>query len=260
MTTLKQYGTEVGLTSDNFPDVMDPEFFEAWASYIGTQTAHELFNSAPQPEGHLRAVKGFLSSVSQFSGRPTIRPIRSPLRESEEQLTNYCKQYWKDINIWLTRIQFNQLLRLADVSVRLSSRKNPVANCLSYSADVYITYVQKPIRGKIPNIGQMLHAQESFWFKGALPSSVSKTDNLTKKLNKSAHGVSYDTYPRLPQLMVSARAWAQWNEDLGVDVARVHGNALCLRVQLPRLICFLMRKKQQEVEKLIVKRIKTIFV
>lgn len=260
MSKLQEYGTEVGLTADTFPDAIDPEFFEAWATYISTQTAYELFNSLKQPLGQVRLVQGFLSSIAPIASRPTLRPVTSPYKETMTELKNYCKRYRVEVNQWLERIQFLQMFRLADVKVRIDSSKNIVANCLNYSSDVYLTYVPKPVNGNIPNVGQILHQQAPFWFKGREPAALFKTDNLTKKLKASAHKVEYDTYPRLPQLMASNRAWHPWNEQYGVDVARVHGNAVVIHLQLPRKIVFLMRKTQQEAERQIIKTIKTVFV
>ncbi len=255
MPTLHDYGTEAKLVASAFPSSLDPAYFEVWSQYITTQTAYDLFNSEPQPRGMIRVVQGFISSLAQYNAKIALRPVGSPLKETLQDLKVDTRKYWHEVTKWLDRNQFNQLFRLASVDTVLDVQKNIVANCINYTAKSYLTYVPRQRGTRTEPTGSILHTQKQFWFRGKEPASLFKTDNLTKKLMKSAHGIEYDTYPTLKSIMNQPKNWFEWNENLGVDIARIKGNAVVLSIESPRRICFLMRKKPQEVQRQIIKTI-----
>lgn len=248
MASLLTYGSEDKLEASSFPSAFDPECFEAWSSYITTQTAYDLYNSAPHPKGMERVIQGFYSSISQYVANPTIKTIPDPQKESLDDLRRATRAYWQQLTIWLNRIQFNQMFRLADVNTQLDLTTNIVANCVTYTAKSYLTYVPRSREA----VGSILHAQDQFWFNGQKPKALFKPSNLSVK-HKS--GIEVDVYPTLSTIMTSPKAWHTWSDKHGIDIARVKGNAVCLQIESSRMMCFLMRKKPHEVQRLIRKTI-----
>lgn len=241
MASLLTYGAEDKLAATSFPSVFDPECFEAWASYITTQTAYDLYNSAPHPKGMERVIQGFYSSISTYNANPTLKTIPDPQKETLDDLKRATRKYWQQVTLWLNRIQFNQMFRLADVQTQLDLNVNIVANCMNYTAKSYLTYVP---RSRDP-VGSILHSQAQFWFNGEKPSALFKTNNLKTKQT----GIEIDTYPALSSIITSPKAWHAWSDAHGVDIARVKGNAVCLQIESSRMMCFLMRKRPQDVQR-----------
>lgn len=261
MTRLKQYGSEVGLTQNAFPDCIDPEYFEAWMAYISTQTAVDLYHSLPQPMGMVRVVEGFISSLAQTSTKYLIKPLpTSVAKMSIKEAYVLLKMQRTEMQQWLQRIQFDKHFRLAEVTSRTNSDYNRIANCINTTIDIYLTYVPRTTRTGIPKVGEILHRQIPYWFTDKQPKSLFKTDNLTMKLAKSPTPVVTDTYPPIQQLMLNGRLWHQWNLSLGIDCARVKGNALALHLQSRRLCCFLGPNRQSAVEKKLNSAVRSIFI
>ncbi|QZE56716.1 hypothetical protein pEaSNUABM20_00180 [Erwinia phage pEa_SNUABM_20] len=260
MSRLKRYGSDVGLDLRNFPDCVDPEYIEAWGAFISTQTAVDLFHSLPQPLGMERVIEGFISSLSRTSTKFLLRHIPPVTLHSIDQAKALLKIQQNDLKQWLQRIEFSNKFRLADVQSRTNSDYNRVANCLNTTIDIYLVYVPQTTRGGIPKVGEILHKQVPYWFSNKQPKALFKTDNLTKKLEKSPLPVVPDTYPTIQQGMLAPRAWHPWSIDLGVDCMRVRGNAIALHIQSRRLCCFLTTYKRHAVEKKLNTLVKSIFI
>lgn len=259
MSRLKAYGSAVGLDVRNFPDCVDPEYLDAWAAYITTQTAVDLFNSLPQPLGMERVVDGFLSSLSRTSTKYLIRPVPRVTRHSIDQARALLKLQQTDLKRWLARIEFNNKFRLAEVHSRTNSDFNRVANCINTTVDIYLVFVPQTNRTGIPKVGEILHKQVPYWFSNKQPKALFKTDNLTQKLAKSPTPVVTDTYPAIQQAMLLPRQWHAWNLDLGISCMRVKGNAFALHLQSRRLCCFLTSHKRAAVEKKLNSLVRSIF-
>ena len=260
MSRLKRYGSDVGLDLRNFPDCISPEFIEAWGAFITTQTAVDLFHSLPQPLGMQRVVEGFMSSLAKTSTKYLLRPVPSVTKHSLETARALLRIQQQDLRQWLQRIEFSNKFRLAEVHSRTNSDYNRVANCINTTIDIYLVYVPQTTRGGIPKVGELLHKQIPYWFSNKQPKALFKTDNLTKKLAKSAIPVVMDTYPNIQQAMLAPRAWHPWNIDLGIDCMRVKGNAFALHLQSRRLCSFLTTNKKHAVEKRLNTLVKSIFI
>lgn len=260
MSRLRTYGSDVGLDVRNFPDCIDPEYLDAWASYITTQTAVDLFHSLPQPMGMTRVVEGFISSLANTTSKFAIRPVPSVTQTSIKEARALLKIQRADVVRWLQRIQFDRQFRLAEVLTRTNSDYNRVANCINTTIDIYLVYVPQTTRKGIPKVGEILHKQVPYWFLGKQPKALFKTDNLTMKLAKSPTPVVTDTYPSIQQAMLAPRAWHLWDMDLGVSCMRVKGNAIALHLQSRRLCCFLASNKRPAVEKKLNSLVRSIFI
>ncbi|WOL24418.1 hypothetical protein fHeYen902_072c [Yersinia phage fHe-Yen9-02] len=260
MGRLSDYGAGTVLDVQSFPDCVDPEFLDAWASYVTTQTAQDLFNSAPQPLGMIRAVQGFLSSLSTISTKFLLRAVPGFKSDSIKLARSLIHAQRKELNLWLTRIRFTEQLSLAEVKTTIDSSYNVVANCMSSTMNIYLVFVPKPVKGKIPKIGKVLHEQIPYWFSGKQPPALFKTDNLTKKLDKGGAVVTPDTYQPLQNLMHRPRAWYEWNTKLGIASARIRGNAVALHIQSPRLLMFLGTHKKSEMERKLNRLVNEIYV
>ena len=257
---LQKYGSEASLDIHGFPDCVDPEYLEAWAAYISTQTAQDLYNSLPQPQGMVRVVRGFLSSLNRTSTKFLIRTVPGPMSDSIKEVRNQIQSMQYSYKFWLDRIRFFDLLRTSEVRVKVDSMYNPIANCINTTATVFIVYVPKPVKGKIPKIGEILHSRVPYWFSGKEPRALFKTDNLTKKLAKSAMPVVPDTYPTIEYAMAQSRLWHDWNESLGVSCIRCKGNSIVLRLSSPRLLMFLGSHQKNELERKLISIVRSTFV
>lgn len=260
MSNLKQYGSSPTLDIGGFPDCVDPEYIEAWAAYISTQTAQDLYNSAPQPKGMERVIRGFISSISSTSTKFLVRSITRPQNDSIAEATAVLKVIRKDLRFWLDRMHFMDEFRMADVRVTVNSTYNPIANCVNSTATAFLVYIPKPVRGKEVKIGSILHSKVPYWFKGKQPASLFKTDNLTKKLAKSAIPVVPDTYPSLEYVMAQPRLWHQWDSKLGVECIRIKGNALVLKISSPRLLLFCGRHRKSDLDRKLITLVRSTFV
>lgn len=260
MSTLQIYGSAPSLDIHGFPDCVDPEYLEAWAAYISTQTAQDLYNSLPQPQGMTRVVRGFLSSLSAISTKFLIKTVPGPMSDSVKECRNVIQSMQYGYKFWLDRIKFFDLLRMADVRVTVNSTYNPIANCINTTATVYLVYVPKPVRGKAPKIGEVLHSRVPYWFSGKQPRALFKTDNLTKKLAKSAMPVVPDTYPSIEYAMAQPRMWHEWDEKLGVSCIRCKGNSLVLKLSSPRLLMFLGNNRKNDLERKLISIVRSTFV
>lgn len=260
MATLKTYGSEPTLDIHGFPDCVDPEYLESWAAYISTQTVQDLYNSAPQPLGMQRVIMGFLSSVSRYSNKFLIRTVPGPMSDSIKHARQSIQSMQYSYKFWLDRIKFFDLLRVADVRVTLDSSFNPIGNCINTTATVYLVYVPKPVKGKVPKIGQVLHSRVPYWFNNKEPRALFKTDNLTKKLAKSPLPVVPDTYPTVEHVMAQPRLWHEWNTEQGISCIRTKGDSMVLKLSSPRLLLFLGRHTKNEVERKLISIVRSTFV
>lgn len=260
MSKLQTYGSEATLDIHGFPDCVDPEYLEAWAAYISTQTAQDLYNSAPQPMGMIRVVRGFLSSLNKTSTKFLIKTVPGPMSDSIKECRSLIKSTQYSYRFWLDRIKFFDVLRMADVRVTVNSMYNPIANCINTTATVYLVYVPKPVKGKQPKIGEVLHSRVPYWFSGKQPRALFKTDNLTKKLAKSAIPVVPDTYPTIEYVMAQPRLWHEWNDTLGVSCIRTKGNSMVLKLSTPRLLMFLGAHQKNELERKLISIVRSTFV
>lgn len=260
MGRLRDYGSEPTMDIHGFPDCVAPEYLEAWSAYISTQTAQDLYNSSPQPQGMTRVVQGFLSSLSKQSTQFLVRAVPGVMSDSvkEARVTLKATQY--DYKFWTDRIRLAELLRIADVKVVVNSTYNPIANCINASLEIYLVYVPKPVKGKIPKIGEVLHSKVPYWFSSKQPKALFKTDNLTKKLARSPIPVVPDTYPPVETAMAQPRLWHEWNEKLGISCIRCKGNSFVLHVSSPRMLCFLGSHRKQEMERKLISLARSIFI
>lgn len=255
MIKAKDYGAGDRLDANAFPDALAPEYFEAWTAYVETQTAQDLFNSGKN--GMLYAVQGFISGLNRTVSKPQIRNIPGVSKTSLERYRAFLKLRHKEVNEFFARMLVRRSMRVADVRTRINSIYNPVANCVVLTAEVYMTFI--PISAK-QKIGEILNSNKQLWFSGKSPASVFKTDNLTKLLAKSAQQNVPDTYPNLVSVIGKRKYMAEWNQSLGVDCCRTKGNSFTVRIRLEHQIFFLGKHKQSEVERLINRNIKQVFV
>lgn len=260
MSRLRQYGSAVGLDVKNFPDCVDPEYLDAWAAYITTQTAYDLFNSLPQPMGMQRAVEGFMSSLANSSSKFLLRPVPGVTSVSIKEARALLQVQQSNLKQWLQRIQFDRYFRMSEVLSRTTSSYNKVANCTSTTIDIYLVFIPKTTRTGIPKVGEVLHKQVPYWFSNKQPKALFKTDNLTTKLAKSPTPVVSDTYPSIQQMMLAPRAWHHWNTELGIECVRVRGNAFALHIKSSRLCCFLGSNRRSAVEKKLNSLVRSIFI
>lgn len=253
------YGSEDGLHPKNFPDCVDPEYFEAWTAYCTTKTAQDLYNRQPAPYGMTLAVQGFISYINTLSTKILIKSVKSPMRESQRLFDLYMKSIRSNIEYPLTRNLFLSKFRLSDVHVVLDSKWNRVSNVLSVGAHVYLVMSPKPERGKTPKVGSILHTFKQAWFREKEPEQLFKTDNLTKKLKRSAIPNVPDTYPQIQQLFGKPALWFPWIDNAGIDIARVRGNAVAIHFYIPPTLVFLCTVSKADMEKSLVKKIKNSF-
>lgn len=255
MIKAKDYGAGDRLDANSFPEALAPEYFEAWAAYIETQTAQDLFNSGKN--GMLYAVQGFISYLNRTVSKPQLRNIPGVSATSLERYKSFLKTRYREVNEFYARMLVRRNLRVADVRSRINSIYNPVANCIVVTAEVYMTFIPISARQKI---GEILNSNKQLWFSGKSHASVFKTDNLTKLLAKSAQQNVPDTYPSLVSVIGKRDYMAEWNPSLGMDCCRTKGNSFTVRIRLEHQIFFLGKHKQSEVERLINRGIKQVFV
>lgn len=255
----EHYGSESRLNATAFPDCADPEYFEAWASYITTKTAQDLFNRLPEPYGMTLTVQGFLSYLASIRSSVLIRSVKSPMSETVKMFESYIKGV-RDANDYdLTRNQFLTRFRPAECHVILDSQYNRVANLINVGAWVHVVYSPAPVRGRVPKVGEILHTFKQAWFKGQEPEQLFKTDNLTKVMARSPIPNVPDTYPQVRQLFGQTSGWHPWMERQGIDIARVRGNAVAIRFYVPRTLVFLCDRKKTNMDALLVKKLKNAF-
>lgn len=249
------YGAGDTLHVNSFPDAIAPEYFEAWAAYVDTQTAEDLFNSGK--DGMVLAVQGFVSGLNKTIAKPQIRSIPGVAVTSRDRYSKFLRTRYREVNEFFNRMLLRKYMRVADVRTRIQSNYNQVANCIIVQAEVYMTFI--PISAK-QKVGEVLNLNKQLWFSGKMPPSVFKTDNLTKLLAKSALQNVPDTYPSLVSVIGKRKYMAEWNQSLGIHCCRTKGNSFTVRIRLERQIFFLGKHKKSEMERLINRSIKQVFI
>lgn len=255
MLKASDYGAGDSLSVESFPEAIDPEYFEAWTGYIETQTAQDLFNSGK--DGMVYAVQGFLSSLNKTASHPQLRTVPGVVKTSKERYGKFVRSRYREVNDFFRQKLIRKYLRVADVKTRVDSRYNPVANCIVLDAEVFMTFI--PITST-QKIGEILNSNKQLWFSGKSHPSLFKTDNLTKTLAKSALRNVPDTYPSLVSVIGKRKYMAEWNPAIGVDCCRTKGNSFTVRIRLESQIFFLGKYKQSEIERLINRSIKQVFI
>lgn len=255
MLKLKDYGAGETLSVNSFPDALAPEYFEAWASYVETQTAQDLFNTGKN--GMIYVVQGFISGLNKTVSKPQLRNIPGVASTSKERYLKFLRVRHREMNEFLTRMLVRKTLRPAEVRSRVNSVYNRVANCILVDGEVYMTFVPISVKQKI---GEILNINKQLWFSGKNPPSVFKTDNLTKLLAKSAVQNVPDTYPSIASVIGNREYMEDWSPSLGIDCCRTKGNSFTIRIRLERQIFFLGKHKKNEVERIINQSIKQIFI
>lgn len=255
MISASSYGAGTTLKVESFPDAIAPEYFEAWSAYIDTQTAQDLFNRGK--DGMLLAVQGFVSSLNKTVSKPQIKTIPGVANTSKDRYQKFLRTRYKEVNEFFARMLLKKYMRVAEVKTRINGTYNPVANCLVFSGEVYMTFIPNDVRQKV---GEILNANKQLWFSGKTHPSVFKTDNLTKLLAKSALQNVPDTYPSLVTVIGKRKYMAEWNPSLGLDCCRTKGNSFTVRIRLESQVFFLGKHKKSEIERLINRSIKQVFI
>lgn len=241
------YGSEDNLNVAGYPEVVDPEYLDAWAEYIKTQTSFELYNYAPRPYGMTYALMGFLSSLSLVSRSFLLKSVQSPLDVSFKRFVSDIKAQKKELSIYLKNIMFDRYFQLSEVKTTMDSSYNRVANLVSMDMGIILVYVPKQTGGKIPSVGSVLHKVADSWFKGKHPKELFNKSALNEVYKKNPKLKRPDVYPNIASLIDRRQGWFEWNEKLGLEIARVQGNAIAIRFRTTRMPIFICTKTKNQV-------------
>lgn len=241
------FGSEDNLNISGYPEVVDPNYLDAWAEYIRTQTAYELYNLAPRPYGMTYAVLGFLSSISTVSRSFLLKPVQSPLDISIKQYLADIQKRKSDLSVYLKNISFDRYFQLSEVKTTMDTTYNRVANASMVEVGLILVYVPKQQGGKIPSAGAVLHKVADSWFKGKKPKELFNTSALNEVYKKNPKLIRPDVYPNILSLITKRKGWHEWNEKLGLEIVRIQGNAIALRMNTTRMPIFLGTKTKNQV-------------